>query len=88
MKNFPVGQAVTRSSLTRKVKGLSFWAGKLDNTVLSTACYRCDISFKEAELPASAMMRKWAPTTRYTLSSKSASKMKVLMRVLLALFYS
>ena len=54
---WPVGRAVTRSSLEREVGGSSLGPAKLD-TVLPTARHRCDISLKEAMLPIDSMMRR------------------------------
>ena len=45
-----VGRAVTRSSLEREVWSSNLGPVKLD-TVLPTACHRCDISSKGAVLP-------------------------------------
>ena len=39
----------------------------------------CDISLKGAAVPAGAMMRRWAPQTRYTLRRNTASIMKDLI---------
>ena len=46
----PVGRVVTSSSLERKVCGSNLGPVKSD-TVLPTACPRCNISSDEAELP-------------------------------------
>ena len=35
---------------------------------------RCDISSKEAVLPTNALMRRWAPPTRYTLRRNRTSR--------------
>ena len=47
---WPVGRAVTRSSLERKVWGSNLYPVKSD-TVLPTARHRCNISSKGAVLP-------------------------------------
>ena len=60
------GRAVTRSTLGWKVKGSNLGPVK-PNTVLPTARHRCDISSKGAVLPAGAITRRWAASTRYTL---------------------
>ena len=79
MHNRPVGRAVTRSSLEREVWGSNLGPVKWD-TVLPTACHRCGISSKGAVLPTSAMTRRWAPPTRYTLQHNTASVMKDLIK--------
>ena len=48
--NRPVGQVVTHLSLEWKVQDSNLRPVKLD-TVLPTACYRCDISSKAVVLP-------------------------------------
>ena len=48
--NWPVGRAVTRSSLEREVCD-SYLRPVKSNSVLPTARHRCDISSKGAELP-------------------------------------
>ena len=48
--NWPVGRALTRSSLEWEVRGSNLGPVKLD-AVLPTACQRCNISSKEAVLP-------------------------------------
>ena len=50
VKNRPVGQTATHSSLERDVRGSNLWLVKSE-TVLPTAGYRCNISLEKAVLP-------------------------------------
>ena len=49
--------------------------GAVDSNIVPTARHYCDISSKGAVLPAGAMMRKWAPPTRYTLRLSTVNVM-------------
>ena len=55
------------------------------DTMLPTARHRCDISSKDAVFHG-VMMRRWAPSTRYTLRRKVASTMKNLIKQLRTVF--
>ena len=59
--SWPVGRALTHSSLQREVLGSNLGPVKLD-TVLLTAGHhnRCNISLKRAMLPAWTTTRRWA----------------------------
>ena len=78
LMNRPVRRAVTSSSLEREVRGSNLRPVK-SATVLLAARNLRDISSKGAVLLAGAMMRKWAPPTRYTLQRITASIMKELI---------
>ena len=64
------GNAVTGSFLEREVIGLNLGPAKSD-TVLPTACHRCNISSKRAEL-LERNDAKMGPESRYTLRCKAA----------------
>ena len=75
--NRPVDREVTRSSLELKVSDSNTEPVKL-STVLPTVRHRFDISSKGAVL-LGAMLRRWAPPTRYTLWRIRARTMKDLI---------
>ena len=64
--------------MERKVEGSNLSPVK-SNTVLPAARHRCNIYSTGAVLPASAMMRRWAPQTRETLWRNTALIMKDLI---------
>ena len=68
----------TRSSQELEVRGSNLGSVKLDS-VLPTARHRCDISSKEAVLPAGTMTRRRASQTRYTLWCNTARIMEDLI---------
>ena len=78
MKLAPVGREVTRLFLEQEVSSSNLGPVMLD-TVLPTARHRCDITSKEAVLPAAAMTWRWAPPTHYMLRRNTASMMKDLI---------
>ena len=66
-----------RLSLDREVRGSNL--GPIKSVkMLPTTRHRCDISSQEAVLPKSAMTRRWALLTRYTLR-RTASIIKDLI---------
>ena len=83
--NWPVGWAVTRSSLEREVWSSNLGPVKSD-TVLPTERRRCNISsngavFRMELCCLGAMTLWWAPQTRYSLWPNTASMRKDLILV-------
>ena len=74
----PVGRAVVRLTAKREIGDSNLWLVKSD-TALPTTCYRCNISSKVVVLPAGAMMRRWAPQSRYRLQLNTAEIIKDLI---------
>ena len=74
--NQPVGREKTSLSLEREVRGSNLGLIKL-NTMLPTACHRCDISLKGVVLLGRIDADMDSQIVRYTLWRNTASIMKV-----------